>query len=144
MTSEKTQLDGNKRQQLDIEGRAALPVQPLQFIKFTDYTTFSAELAITEGDLVYHFYVTAEVNALPDARVYWYEVFAQVLERVAQEYFKATAPRLKAAYTQEQASWWLRAFGFGMVLDPHKLAYGFLHVLDAALDLEMEKLTNPG
>ena len=53
---------------------------------------------------------------------------------MAEEYFQATYPRLKAAYTEEQASWWMRAYGFGQLLDPHKFAYGFFDKLDEALD----------
>lgn len=104
----------------------------------TDLTTFAAEVAVTEGDLVYHFYATDEVNALPSPQQYWHELFPAVLERTAKEYFKADFPRLKAAYTEEKASWWLRAFGFGRVLDPHKMALRFCDVLDAALDAAMQ------
>jgi hypothetical protein len=118
------------------EQKAVLPVLAIHFIDVTEYTTFRAELAVTEGDLVFHFYPTNEVHALklPTPEKYWKEVFAAVLEPVAKQYFNAEEPRLKAAYTAEQASWWMRAFGFGQVLDPHKLAYGFLEVLDKALD----------
>ncbi len=100
----------------------------------TDLTTFAAEVAVTEGDLVYHFYVTDEVNAGPDPKRYWLETFPAVLEQTAKNYFKADFPRLKAAYTEEKASWWLRAFGFGRVLEPHKMALRFCDELDAALD----------
>jgi hypothetical protein len=120
---------------------AELPVLPLTFIPIKDYTTYAAELAVTEGDLVFHFYVTDEINALPDPHKYWLEIFPEVLERTAKEYFKAEFPRLKAAYTEEKASWWLRAFGFGLVLDPHKFSYQFLDALDRALDGATAKAT---
>lgn len=116
------------------EQTAELPVLPIQFMPVKDLTTFAAEVAVTEGDFVYHFYVTAEVNAGPDPRKYWLELFPGVLEKTAKEYFKADFPRLKAAYTEEKASWWLRAFGFGLVLEPHKMALAFCDALDAALD----------
>ena len=119
-----------------VEGEqvAELPVLPIQFMPVKDLTTFAAEVAVTEGDFVYHFYVTDEVNKGPDPRAYWLELFPSVLEKTAQEYFKADFPRLKAAYTEEKASWWLRAFGFGLVLEPHKMALSFCDALDAALD----------
>lgn len=116
------------------EQTGTLPVMPIQFIPVTDLTTFAAEVAITEGDFVYHFYVTPEVNAGTDPHKYWLETFPQILEQTAKEYFKAEFPRVRAAYTEEKASWWMRAFGFGMVLDPHKLALSFCDALDSALD----------
>jgi hypothetical protein len=134
MTNQATLSPNQVTSTVEGEQKGTLPVQAIQFMPVTDLTTFAAEVAVTEGDLVYHFFVTQEVNALPDARKYWLELFPEVLEKTAQEYFKADFPRLKAAYTEEQASWWLRAFGFGHVLDPHKLALSFCDALDAALD----------
>ena len=119
-----------------VEGEqvAELPVIGITFMKVQDLTTFAAEVAVTEGDFVYHFYVTDEVNRGPNPHKYWLELFPEVLEKTAKEYFKADFPRLKAAYTEEKASWWLRAFGFGLVLEPHKMALSFCDALDAALD----------
>jgi hypothetical protein len=116
------------------EQKGVLPVLPLVFTRVTDYTTFAAEFAITEGDLVFHFYATEEVNQRPDPRQYWLELFPSVLERVSQEYFKATFPRLQAAYTEEKASWWMRAKGFGLLLMPHEFCYKFFDSFDEALD----------
>lgn len=116
------------------EQKTELPAIPIQFMPVADLTTFSAEVAVTEGDLVYHFYPTDEVQKMPGAAKYWKDVFPQVLEQTAKSYFNADFPRLKAAYTEEKASWWLRAYGFGLVLDPHKLALRFCDVLDEALD----------
>jgi hypothetical protein len=118
-----------------------LPVLPIKFIQITEYTTFRAEVAITDGDIVFHFYANEEINKLPDPRKYWLELFPNALSSTAEVYFNATFPRLKAAYTEEQASWWMRAFGFGKLLDPHRFAYKFFDVLDAALDGEMPKAT---
>ena len=112
----------------------ALPVLPLQFMPVLDLTTFAAEVAITDGDFIYHFFANDEINRGPDPKKYWLETFPAILEATAKAYFKADFPRLKAAYTEEQASWWLRAFGFGIVLQPHKMALGFCDALDAALD----------
>jgi hypothetical protein len=125
------------RQALETE-EPSLPVLPIQFIPIREYTTFAAEVAVTDGDLVYHFYVTDEVNALSQPNKYWLETFPRVLDQVARAYFNAEFPSLKAAYTEEKASWWLRAFGFGMVLNPHKRAYGLFDLLDAALETEIK------
>lgn len=118
-----------------------LPVLPLSFIPIEDYTTYRAEFAITEGDIVFHFFVTEEVQKLPDPQKYWYEVFPNALAEVADAHFRVGFPRLRAAYTPEQASWWMRAGGFGKVLDPHRFSYKFFDALDAALDKEMPKAT---
>lgn len=83
--------------------------------------------------------MTKEVNGLADPKTYWTATFPNTLSVVAEEYFAATYPRLKAAFTEENDSWWMRAYGFGMVLDPHALAYKFLERLDAALDVAMTK-----
>lgn len=117
-----------------IVAQGSMPALPIQFMPVTDFTTFSAEVAVSEGDFIYHFYATDEVNKGANPRQYWLELFPSILEKAAQEYFKATFPRLKAAYTEEKASWWLRAYGFGRVLDPHKLSLGFCDKLDAALE----------
>lgn len=123
------------------EQRAQLPVLPLLFIAVREYTTFAAEYAVTEGDLVFHFYVTDEVNKLTNPKVYWLERFPEILEPVVKEFFNADFPRVKAAYTEEKASWWLRAFGFGMVLDPHAFVDKFFNSLDAALEGAMTSST---
>jgi hypothetical protein len=133
------------------EQKGVLPLLPLHFTRVEDLTTFSAEVAVTEGDAVYHFYVTKEANALPHwvtsagtftlgitPHKYWLELFPQVMEKVAREYFDADERRLVAAYTEEKASWWLRAKGAGMKLDPQRFALGFCDKLDAALESSME------
>lgn len=125
----------------DVIADGDLPVLPLSFIPIDDYTTFRAEFAITEGDIVYHFFVTDEVQKLPNPKKYWFELFPQALSEVADKHFNATFPRLKAAYTEEQASWWMRAYGFGKVLDPHRFSYKFFDALDSALDAAMPKAT---
>ena len=119
----------------------SLPVPAVEFVKVLDYTTFSAEVAIVGNDLVYHFFVTDEVNRLPNPQKYWHEQFPAVLEKVVPDYFKSGPQRLQAAYTEEQASWYLRAMGYGSRLNPHKFAYGLFDALDAALDLVMKSST---
>jgi hypothetical protein len=125
----------------DVIAEGDLPVLPLTFIAIDGYTTFRAEFAITEGDLVFHFFVTDEVQALQSPKKYWHELFPQALSDVADKHFNVTFPRLKAAYTPEQASWWMRAVGFGKVLDPHRFSYKFFDALDSALDAAMPKAT---
>lgn len=130
-------MSQNPLQNLSKENDQA--VLPVAFIK-VPYTTFLAEFAIVDGDLVFHFFLSPEVQAHRDAKVYWDSIFPAFLDPVAKEVFKADFPRLKAAKVAEFEidSWWLRAFGFGYVLDPHKLAYRFLDALDLALDKKNE------
>ena len=119
---------------IESEAQGTLPVLPLHFIKVREYTNFDLEFAVTEGDLVFHFYATAEVNALPDPQKYWKEIFPNTLSTVVEAYFRATYPRIKAAYTEEHASWWMRAQGYGHLLDAHGFVYKFLDEFDRALD----------
>jgi len=127
-------------------------VLPLTFIPINDYTTFRAEFAITDGDIVFHFFKTPEVEKLGDparVRQYWGDVFASVLEPVAKTIFNADVPRLKAQHIFDEDapysrqhpldSWWFRAYGFGHLLDPHAIAYRFAEALDASLDAWMSK-----
>jgi hypothetical protein len=120
----------------------------LAFREVDDYTTFKAEFAMDAGDIVFHFFKTDEVKSLdPSAQnLYWQTTFAAALESVTPGFFGVTSDsgRLQAkhVYDDEQPysaaepldSWWLRAFGFGHRLDPHKLALKFLETLDSALD----------
>lgn len=118
-------------------------VLPLTFVQIEGYTTFRAEFAVTEGDLVFHFFMTPEIEALPEKerKHYWAERFAEVLEPVAKEHFLADAPRIKAQHVCDMGidSWWFRAKGFGHLLDPHRFAYQFLDKLDQALDDQISK-----
>lgn len=125
--------------QLAEQGAGSLPVQAIHFQKVDGYTTFNVEYAVSEGDLIFHFYVTAEIQKLKSPQDYWYKLFPSVLDVIARDHFKVEFPRLKAAYTEEKASWWMRAFGFGGVLEPHKLAHGFFDKLDAALEEAQSK-----
>lgn len=110
----------------------------LQFVQVDDYTTFKAEFANSEGDLVFHFFKTPEVERLPDVRGYWGVTFAAALEEVAKRVFNADAPRIQGQHMYDQEmgldSWWFRANGYGHLLDPYKLVYSFLDTLDEALD----------
>lgn len=114
---------------------------PIRFQVVDSYTTFAAEYAVSDGDIIFHFYPTLEVQKLAEPKKYWLEKFPETLDRVAQEHFQAQFPRLKAAYTEEKASWWMRAFGFGMVLEPHQLTHNFFDKLDQTLDLDLKGST---
>ena len=129
-----------------------MPLLPLQFTKVEDLTTFSAEVTVTDGEAVYHFYATKEVNDLPrwvtpdgpvqlslTANNYWIGLFPTEMEKAAKAYFDADERRLRAAYTAEKASWWLRAKGAGQRLDPQRFALGFCDALDKALESSMLK-----
>lgn len=115
-------------------------VLPLQFTKVDDYTTFRAEFAIDGDDLVFHFFLPPELESAKgpvlQQRIekYWKDGFPRSLDVVARDFFKAEFPRLKAAYTQELSSWWLRANGFAAVLDAGARARAFIQRLDQALD----------
>lgn len=104
------------------------------FMAVNSFTTFRAEYANLMGDFVFHFFVNDEVNQLADPWAYWKGRFPQVLERVAKEYFAIGYPRLRAAYSDEMASWWLRADGFDHLIDPDEFCRRFLERLDAELD----------
>lgn len=105
-------------------------VVPLQFKKVTDYTTFSAEHAFDGDDIVFHFFRTKEN---PSDR-YWQDVFPNGLSDVAQEVFQAGYPRLKATFTQEVDSWWMRASGFAHEGLPEERIQHFYAKLDQALE----------
>lgn len=98
-----------------------------------NYTTFKAEYALHDGNLVFHFY-PPKSHSQRDVSSYWTQVFPTVLDRVAQEVFEATAPRLQAKYTVEFQSWWLRALSYDHLVDVQAFVTRFLDALDAGLD----------
>lgn len=106
-------------------------VQPLQFTKDESYTTFRAEHAFEDDDIVFHFFNTKEHE---DDRKYWKDTFPTALSDVAQEVFKAGYPRLKAAWTEEVESWWLRCTGFANEGLPEERIKRFYKELDQSLD----------
>jgi hypothetical protein len=126
-------------QQLSKENQ--LPVIGIRFQLVEAYTTFTVEYAISEGDIIFHFYPTLEVQKLANPAEYWHKGFPEILDRIARAHFEAEFPKLKAAYTEEKASWWMRAFGFGMVLEPHKLVHNFFDKLDEALEPSIKGTT---
>ncbi len=107
------------------------------FMQIDCYTTFRAEYAVLDDDLVFHFFANDEINQLPNPWHYWKTTFPKQLEQVAGRYFAAAYPRVRAAYADELASWWLRADGFDHVLDMNEFAHRFLEQLDRALESDM-------
>lgn len=119
--------------------RGLVQWQSLEFQQQT-YEKFHVEYAFMEGNFVVHFFVHPDAIArYPEAVLehWWQHDFAQCLSSVAQEYFRATLPRIMAKYTMETASWWFKAQGYGELLDP----LGFLHAFFSLLD---ETLPNVG
>lgn len=102
--------------------------------KFTpceEFTTFSAEYALQDGNIVIHFFLPRDFKGAQD---YWTMKFPRALDPTAQSYFKATAPRLQAKYTEELKSWWFRASGYDHIIDWQKFVESFFEELDRALE----------
>lgn len=111
-------------------------VKSLEFEEL-EYTTFLAEWALDGIDLVFHFKLPTSPEDLRKIKYdgdYWQGLFPGVLSEVAQEVFKATYPQLKAAFTPEMDSWWMRAYGFGKSFGAEELVRKFLDTLDIRLE----------
>lgn len=116
----------------------------ISFAKVESFTTFLAEYAFVDGNIVVHFfppkeaYVVSMATQQPKVSVdflrHWQRTFPQLLSPIAEDYFKATAPIITATYVAEMTSWWMRANGFANGLDPNTLILKFFVALDAALD----------
>lgn len=148
MSMTETQAPDLLKQQGDTR---ADDIQPPKFTQVNDYTTFRAEFAIEEGDIIFHFFLPPELleaakklaefpvrlKELDEkTRKYWLDGFARTLDVVARGYFQAGPERLAATYIDdyELKSWWLRCSGFGQGLSPETRASAFLEKLDQALD----------
>ena len=85
---------------------------------------------------VFHFFASTEADQgeYGDPKRYWLQIFPQLLDQVACDYFKSGPERLSAIYTEELMSWFLKAKGFGMSLDTDTLATKFLNKFDQALE----------
>ena len=111
--------------------------------KFTDveFPAFRGRYAFIEGNIVIHFFLPSGVGDLRKAdattqrrwEAYWLETFPARLDAVAKVHFQADKRRLAAKYTEELASWWFRARGYGDSLNPKGLTESFLKKLDEAL-----------
>jgi hypothetical protein len=113
-----------------IDAEPAAAAEPIVFTRAT-FGAFEAEYAVTAGDLIVHFFRGREAPS----GGWWLEAFPAALEDVAVAYFQAGPPRLAAAHVEDFGidSWWLRARGFGLVLDPEALAIRLFERLDRAL-----------
>jgi hypothetical protein len=114
-----------------------------RFTKVDQFTTFSAEYAFMEGDIILHFFLPDEVRPEEGSPIVsrtvkrWWEedAFPDCMTIVAKAHFDAGYPRIIAKYTEELCSWWFRGRGFASsVLDPDALVISFLEKLDAMLD----------
>jgi hypothetical protein len=110
-------------------------VAALQFTEDKQYTTFRAEHAFDGDDIVFHFYRTEE---RPSDK-YWSDTFPEGLSEIAQTVFKAGFPRLKAAFTKETDSWWMRAGGFAVEGLPEERIARFYKELDQALETRKDR-----
>lgn len=109
-------------------------VLPLAFETSTEYTTFTSEHAFDGDDIVFHFFTPPGLGDSKEAHTYWLETFPDVLSEVAQEVFQAEYPRLRAAWTAEHASWWMRASGFAAIGIPEERVQVFFAKLDQSLE----------
>lgn len=110
-------------------------VSPLEFTRDKTYTTFEAEHAFAGDDIVFHFFRTPENGS----EKYWQDIFPDALSEVAQEVFQAGYPRLKAAFTRETDSWWMRANSFASIGLPDERVKRFYQNLDQALEARNSK-----
>lgn len=110
------------------------------------YEGFQAQHSVIGNDLVVQFFLPKQAEKFvdpkspqssPEARAqwmsYWLNRFPSKLDVEARTYFEADYPRLLAKYTEELASWWFKARGFGASADPTGLVTRFYERLNAAL-----------
>jgi hypothetical protein len=146
MSQWRTSPEARKAVLEEAQGNSSMPVLSLHFIEVPDYTTFHAKFAIDNGDIVFQFFLSPELKSwsAPSQKKFWGEVFPACLEATAKAHFNADYPRLKAQHIYEPDmelnSWWFRAYGFGLLLDPHKLSLKFLELLDGALDAAIKSM----
>jgi hypothetical protein len=125
------EISDSEREDLSAAVSGQYAVEPLVYTQVKDYNTFLAEYAFEGGDIILHFYRTPEYK---DNTAYWLNIFPMALDPVARIVFNATAPRLRAAYTEEMDSWWLRANDYEYIIDRKALVLHFLETLDHTLD----------
>lgn len=114
-------------------------VEAMKFTRVEDYTTFIAEYAVENEDIVFHFYPTNEMSHEKETdRVYWLKTFPTVLDPAASHFFSATFPRLQACFVPEMGSWWMRAYGLAG-MDPEGRVSRFFDKLDSALEANKVK-----
>lgn len=109
----KTVSEGSALEEVGTIDTSPVPCEPMKFEQNT-YQNFHVEYAADDGNLVVHFFVHPDtIRTWPEVAVesWWQNAFASTLSDVAQDYFKATVPRIMAKYTMETASWWFKARG---------------------------------
>lgn len=110
-------------------------------IKYTKskHTWFDAEFALIDDNIVVHFYPKGPVEQAANKQQFlqwWVDgKFPTTLDVVARSHFDADRPRLVAKYTPELYSWWLKAQGFGSLIDPAAFTAKFFEKLDQALEM---------
>jgi hypothetical protein len=145
-------------QTVSTEDLASMPSATLENVsnatvkmtKVEDYTTFLAEYAFIDGDIVMHFFPPIEqyvktdngARLLDEHLLRWQRSFPQVLSPIAESYFSATRPVLMAQYVPEMTSWYFKAGGFARSLSPETLVLEFLARLDAAVDAAYARPTS--
>ncbi len=97
----------------DEAGAAIGGVEPIAF-EPSSCPAFRAEVGTDGVDFVFHFYPPEGMTRA----AYWLEDFPAALDVVARSFFRALPPTLRAAYTPELGSWWMRADGFARPLAP--------------------------
>lgn len=130
-TNKSTEAVSNLR----AEGGTPLSALEASIPKFTlvgNLSHFKAEYATDGEDITVHYFLpdTCPPNAV---KQYWRNVFPETLSKVAMEYFKAEPPRLVASFTPELNSWWMRARGYGHILDIDTYMQSFFIKLNIAL-----------
>lgn len=110
-----------------VNGVEGLEFETLVFENFEAEFSFAGK---EHQDYVVHFYFPKNVPNDERLRRYWLEAFPVFLDQVSQSFFNATAPRLRAAYTEENASWWFRAYGFASGLAPVERIQKFFEKLN--------------
>jgi hypothetical protein len=124
-----------------VEGSMSDVEQAIPQFETRSYPCFVAKHAVVGNDLVIQFYLPEAAGNLrtSDAKMqqrwasFWLETFRDALSPVAKEYFAAEYPTLVAKYTEEVASWWFCARGFGQTMVPQELAENFESKLNSYL-----------
>lgn len=114
----------------------------VQFTRVEGYTTFLAEYAFVDGNIIIHFFPPREAytqvmghpKLTEEFALAWQRKFPMILSPTAEGYFKATLPVLSAQYIPEMQSWYMRAGGFALRLDPDAFVLAFFAKLDQEID----------
>lgn len=113
----------------EVSGLSALSFEEIEL------PGFRAEVALggpVREDYIIHFYPPGE-NTTED---YWLKIFPEILSEFSQQFFADTFPALKASYTEENASWWFRAYGKARTLFVTERILRFFQELSAKLPTE--------